>query len=416
MEDKIELLSEFLTQQLNHWVLFPLALTIMGLTSRYTAVPRPDLLMWAICGFFPVVFYFLRRKISRFPLFVLSHIGAAVLFTAVPAEGPVNRALCVICGIYYMIHSFSLRVKDIPSTPLMHPFISMGLSLLSILLLYQQKVFGWEGFYMLALTGSFGLYLIIYYLQHYLSFLSLNAGSAEYVPAKEMFSSGMGLVLGCTLFCTLILVLCTNMSRLEAIAGLLKKIMTAALGFFFSLFLKTSPETEMLPVQPQESPPFSENFPLDAMPEEPFWLWEILEKAAAAAMVCLFLYCTLRLIFRIIRFIRKHFYWNIRRQTIDMGTGVFEVREKCDNTDAERHVPEKRETGFLTPSAQIRRLYRKKVLQSGSAFRFFTPREYGRILKAEDMACIYEQARYSQKKMTRTDVKKMREAVKSPGH
>ena len=128
MEEKIELLSEFLTQQLNHWILFPLALTIMGLTSRYTAVPRPDLLMWAVCGLFPVVFYFLRTKISRFPFFVLSHTAAVCLSLAVPAQGTANRVICIVCGIYYMVHSFALRIKDVSDTPMMHPFISMGIS------------------------------------------------------------------------------------------------------------------------------------------------------------------------------------------------------------------------------------------------------------------------------------------------
>ncbi len=163
MEEKIELLSEFLTQQLNHWILFPLALTIMGLTSRYTAVPRPDLLMWAVCGLFPVVFYFLRTKISRFPFFVLSHTAAVCLSLAVPAQGTANRVICIVCGIYYMVHSFALRIKDVSDTPMMHPFISMGISLFSLLLLHQQSISGWEGFYLFPLTGCFGLYYIIYY-------------------------------------------------------------------------------------------------------------------------------------------------------------------------------------------------------------------------------------------------------------
>ncbi|MDE6167444.1 MAG: hypothetical protein K2G28_03185 [Acetatifactor sp.] len=423
MKEKIELISELLTQQLNHWILFPLALTIMGLTSSYTSVLQPDLPMWVVCGLFPVVFYILRAKISRFPLFALSHAAAVSLSMAVPAQGSVNRVICIVCGIYYMIHSFALRIKDIPVTPLMHPFMSLGISLLSMLLLHQQNAPGWDAFYLFALAGCFGLYFIIYYLQQYLTFLSLNAGSAGFVPAKEMFSSGIGLVLGYTLFCTVILTLFTNLSRLEAIAGLIKKMITGILRFFFSLFRNDQPEPEMQPIESAAPPPFSDMVPLDAAEGEPFWLWEVLEKAAVAALICLCAYCILRLVLQLIRFIRKHFFWQIRRQTVDMDTGVSEVREKCDRTktrSAKRTAP----SGFLTPSAQIRRLYRKKLLQSGPFFteghpggyRFFTAREWERILETKGMACLYEQARYSQTEMTRSDVRKMREAVKTAGY
>lgn len=420
MEEKIELLSEFLTQQLNHWILFPLALTIMGLTSHYTAISQPDLLMWAVCGLFPAVFYFLRTKISRFPFFVLSHTAAVCLSLAVPAQGTANRVICIACGIYYMVHSFALRIKNISDTPMMHPFISMGISLLSMLLLHQQSVSGWEGFYLFPLTGCFGLYFIIYYLQKYLSFLTLNAGSASFVPAKEMFSSGIGLVLGYTLLCTILLALCTNLTRLEAIAGLIKKFIIKILRFFLSFFQNVPPESEMQPMEPEAPPSFSDMLPLDAAQNEPFWLWEVLEKAAVAVLICLFAYGMLRLVIQLIRFIRKHFFWHIRRQTVDIDTGVSEVREKCGR-DKKQFPKKPAASGFLTPSAQIRRLYRKKLLQSGLAFtegsscrfRFFTAREWEHILETDGMASLYEQARYSQKEMTRSDVRKMREAVKA---
>ena len=423
MEEKIELLSEFLTQQLNHWILFPLALTIMGLTSRYTAVPRPDLLMWAVCGLFPVVFYFLRTKISRFPFFVLSHTAAVCLSLAVPAQGTANRVICIVCGIYYMVHSFALRIKDVSDTPMMHPFISMGISLFSLLLLHQQSISGWEGFYLFPLTGCFGLYYIRYYLQKYLSFLTLNAGSAGFVPAKKMFFSGIGLVLGYTLLCTILLVLFINLTRLEAIAGLIKKFIIKVLRFLLSFIRNVPPESNVQPMEPESPPSFSDMLPLDAAQNEPFWLWEVLEKAAVAVLICLFAYVMLRLVIQLIRFIRKHFFWHIRRQTVNIDTGVSEVREKCGR-DKKQLSKKPEASDFLTPSAQIRRLYRKKLLQSGPFFteshpggyRFFTAREWERILETKGMACLYEQARYSQTEMTRSHVRKMREAVKTAGN
>ena len=57
---KIQLICEVLTEQMNHWMLFPIALTIMEMTRGQTGMEKPDMLLWVLCSLFPLLFFVLR--------------------------------------------------------------------------------------------------------------------------------------------------------------------------------------------------------------------------------------------------------------------------------------------------------------------------------------------------------------------
>lgn len=59
---RLILTIEFLTMQLNHWVLFLPAMTLMGLMAGLTGSGKPDWSMWALVGLLPFLCFLIRRR------------------------------------------------------------------------------------------------------------------------------------------------------------------------------------------------------------------------------------------------------------------------------------------------------------------------------------------------------------------
>ena len=54
---RIEIVNEFLTEQMNHWMLFPLLLTVMGVMKKLLGTGDPSLALWALCSLIPLAFF-----------------------------------------------------------------------------------------------------------------------------------------------------------------------------------------------------------------------------------------------------------------------------------------------------------------------------------------------------------------------
>lgn len=62
---KIELINEWLTEQMNHWLLFPLILTFIGVTRAIAGTREPSLWLWVLFSLFPLAFFLLRYKVKN---------------------------------------------------------------------------------------------------------------------------------------------------------------------------------------------------------------------------------------------------------------------------------------------------------------------------------------------------------------
>ena len=95
------------------------------------------------------------------------------------------------------------------------------------------------------------------------------------------------------------------------------------------------------------------------------------------------------------------------------------MRENCDiikRHDWNLKIP------FIatSPKERIRQMYKKRVLASRNAFsvenksalNHYTARECGELLEREELALIYEKARYSNEECNGDDIKCMRNACK----
>lgn len=415
----VELITEFLTEQMNHWMLFPMAMTVMGLSSEYTGCTRPDFVMWLLAGFLPFLLFWARIRSGSFAVFLGIHGAGAVLALLIPSADTCSRVLCILCAAVYLIQSFYLRLKGntLYIQPF-HPAVAAGLSGAAAALLHYQGKFSWDSYYIFLLICVFALYFVIYFLKQYLDFLALNGSSTGYLPAEEMLRSGLLLVLGYTLFSTAVMALASHFTWLEGLAETIKQGLFALLRAFFSLFQEEGGQQQITPTEAAPPLLLEDGVPLP-VEEEPFWLWEILEVLLVLTLICGLLYGGIRLLVALVRFIRERFAqgpfrWKEEKEDDNNG----DIRERCEITKESGGGGRKNPFTLLSPKARVRRLYKKKLLASVLSSDFpgglslFTARESETKLQLEGMADIYERARYSDKKITNEDVRDMKNACK----
>ncbi len=416
--DKIRFVTEIMTEQMNHWLLYPLALLVAGASRNLAGEGDTMLLAWALCSLFPFCFFLIRLKVSRLVPFVLLHVGVAALSLAIPAGFLIGKVVCIFCALGYLLYSHVLRLKpDVMCPNSMHLPVGVGMGAVSIFMVHYLEIREWDNCYIFSLIGGIALYFVIYYIEHYLNFLSVNESSAGFLPAREMFCSGMGLVLAYTLLGTAILLLSSQFAWLAGILRPLKNLFIAFLRFLFSGHTMSEEEAE-IPIA-EEQP--QGNMGEMVLPEtnEPFWLWKVLEFIAIAALIVIVCTVVVLSVVKLFQLIRQYMHLHLQKEGSVEEDEAVDLREKCE---LERSTQRKRQGLFsaLSPQERVRKLYKKKLLSSAPGMTeedrnrlgIYTAREWGQKLETRRMSDIYEQARYSGREMTGADVKQMKEACK----
>ncbi len=420
-EKWIELISEFLTQQMNHWMLFCIAMTVTGALNELYPIRKPDVLMWACCSIIPLLMFFVRWKVSRFIPFTLCNMAIFAITFFIPVTVFSGRIVAVACGVGYIIHTYILRLKanDMYSETIL-PTVGVGISVFGILFLnnvYEHH--GWEAYFVFPLIGCFAAYMLIYYVNHYLSFLRLNENSTGAMPASEIFHTGMGMVVGYTAFAVMVLLFATNLPWLEAILDFLKKLVIGTIRFIVSLFSGSKGDAAPLQQQVQDEKPMQEEIGLWG--GESALFWEIMEVVAIIALAVAFVFLLWKLIVGIIRFFRERFGESFaQKKYVEIDGGYTDIREKCGLAKDDTKKGERSLFGFLSPTQRIRKLYKKKLLDYSvqlvkgekEKLALFTARESESLVGSEGMADIYEKVRYSTADITAEDVKRMKEVCK----
>ena len=196
---RLILTIEFLTMQLNHWVLFLPAMTLMGLMAGLTGSGKPDWSMWALVGLLPFLCFLIRRRQRRFAGFCGLHLVLLALALLIPTADICSRILCIFYTAYCLISSFSIRLKEreAPSaTSAFSPALMVAAAAASFLLNHFQGRPDWDRFYFFPLIGCLALYNIVCYLESYQEFLEQHRTTVGSLPAAEILRSGLPPVLG----------------------------------------------------------------------------------------------------------------------------------------------------------------------------------------------------------------------------
>lgn len=415
---KIRFVNEILTEQMNHWMLFPLALAVAGASRYLTGEGDAMLLAWCLCSLFPLLFFLIRRAVSRLIPFVLLHLAAAALSLLVPVSFPAGKAVCVLCTLGYLLYSHTLRLKhDEVFSCGLHLPAGVGMAAFSAFFVRYLEIKDWDNYYIIALIAAIALYFIIYYVEHYLDFLSVNESSAGFLPAAEMFHSGMGLVLLYTLLGTGILLLSSQFAWLSGILQPIKALLFRFLRFLFSGKGEEPGEEIEIPIIEE----LQGNGEEMTLPEatEPFWLWKVLEYLAMVILAVVICGLVVLSLVKLFQLIRQYLNLRLQKEHAVDGEETCDFREKCE---LEHNTERKRQSLFsaLSPHERIRKLYKKKLLASApqlpeedrNRMGIYTAKEWERKLETRGMSALYERARYSGQEMTGADVKRMKEACK----
>lgn len=416
--DRIVLLKEILATQMNHWFLFPVYVTLMITLGDLTGsgAPRPP--VWLLLGAIPFLLYLVRRYVRKFWLLALLHLAVIPLTLLLPAGHFSVTILHVVVGGAYICFSAYLwaRAKN-REDPRFYPLLGVGLSVAMLALQHYQGHREWDSFLIGALIVTLGIYFLLYYIEQYLHFLAANSSSAGHMPAREMFRSGMGLAVGYTALSGVVLFLVAHTDWLRGILLAIKNGIVTGLALFFSLF---SGETrEAVEETSADVADIAEDIVEGGVAEGPFWFWNIVEYVLEAVALVVLLVFLIRGSIWLIGWIRGRMRERQGGRELEQET-VWDVREACEIT---RKQPGARRFPFFSgdPKLRIRQMYRKRVLASADAFvqeqgemrpDRCTARESGRILHREQMASIYEKARYSRETCDGEDVKRMREACR----
>ena len=181
---------------------------------------------------------------------------------------------------------------------------------------------------MIALIAVIALYFIIYYIDHYLNFLAVNESSAGFLPAAEMFHSGMGLVLAYTLLAAGILVLSSQFAWLAGILQPVKALLLRFLRFLLSGKGEESEEEIEIPIIEELQ---NDNADEMTLPEatEPFWLWKVLEVIAIAVLIVVISVAVVLSLIKLFQLIRQYLNLHLQKELDAESEDACDFREKC---------------------------------------------------------------------------------------
>lgn len=409
-KEKVLFLWEILVTQMNHWILFLLGITVMGMIG----VAPPVMWHWALCSMLPFLFFLVRRYTNHFVIFMGSHILAVAVFVLLPNASIVEKIVIIICAAYYLCESFVLRIKSEERLDhVMNPMLAVGLAGLGYLLQHYQGTQDWESYYVLPVVVFLGLYFVQLYLQQYLNFMVVNESSAGHIPEKEMFRSGITLVSLFSIGASAVVLLTANIGWVGQIAQLLKLILTWIIRF---LFRGGAEEADDSPIEEQELIPEQDAGFMPIEDAEPALFWVILEKIIMTLVWVGLIAICIWGIYSLVNFLYKRFSRNLEKDEEEEPQSIIDVREKCE---VERKKKERRSPfEFLSTKERIRRIYRKEVWAqrmqlvtdgSPSFLKLLTARECGEKMERSALSESYEKARYSNAECTAEDIRRAKE-------
>ncbi len=409
-KEQIWMAREFLVTQMNHWPLFALVVTILGIGYG----GPPVLWAWMLCSLLPFVLFLFRRYSKHFWLLLLGHVICGVSVGLLPCGSVMQQVLLKLVVAGYLIRSFMIRIKtEHQREEGMYPAVSVSIIAASLLFMNYKGMPGMDSYYVGAALVSLGCFFLKHYLERYLNFLVVNDSSTGHIPAQEMFRSGLFLAILYSAFGMVFLGLTANVGWLSGIMGYVKKGFLWLLKKIFSGSAVEEEPQEFLPeigdgLEDGMFPPQEEG--------EPFWFWVFLEKLILIALACAVAVGTVLLLRHLILFLIERF----RRKAVlaaETPGDVVDVRERC-----ETEKPAKSGTSFfpfLHPRERIRRIYKRRVQEGRGAIlgnrsgglEYLTARTCADRLNQELLGDIYEKARYSQEECTMEDVRALKEEL-----
>lgn len=274
----------------------------------------------------------------------------------------------------------------------------------------------WEIHYLAMALIYLVCYIMYFYLSQYEQFIILNRLSASNIPELEIFHFGLKrtyFFIGLSLLFTVpLLTSALIMKLINRCKALLYRSIQSFI-FWTQTWELTPSKTETIENATASGSSISMEDILSQYENNPslYAFWLFLEKILYVVLVLAFIfacYIVLRRIFRcLLAYFRKR---NLVKDTVILSNR--DVREHCDIEKLEH--TSKQSFSFYDYRTRIRRLYRKRILQSKgvligtrnvSELEYMTPKECCDKISEPMLQQMYEKAKYSSEKITAKDYK-----------
>lgn len=404
------LVREFLITQMNHWVLFMMAVTILGLSGN----EKPDIIRWCLLSIFPGLLYLIRRKLSKVLPFTISHTALAVIMWFLLKSSNMTAAvLFTLCLVFYLVNSVYIKVcSDNDMNRPLPPAVAVAIGALALFIQHSQGHQDWDIYYMIPLVVFLCFYYLCYYMEKYLYFVRVNESSTGHMPKAEIFRSGIGLTTIFTLFGAAVFLMAANV---EWFSVILAKIREA----LYALLKMLSTGASVLEEVPWAEAAVDESGFMELQEyAQSHWIWEVLGKVFLVMMTGILLFLLLLCIYRIIKVLVRFLKEGFDKKKIpaeNKTEAVVDIREKIVISKSKKE--RKSRFGFLTAQEKIRRIYQKAVVRRKSDMAagdvifpgIFTARELDEMMDLGELTGLYEKARYSHYECTKEDVKEAKQ-------
>lgn len=404
--EKILLVWELFVTQMNHWILFLIPVTVLGIAQRES----PTVWIWMLMGVLPYLFFLVRKFTNHFLIFVLAHGIAAAGFIWIPYKDIIEQIAVYVFVAIYLIWSFCIRLKsENRQDPAMGPALATGLPaglfLLQTLLGYRE----WQGYYMFALILYWCLNYLQMYLERYEYFLVVNDSSTTNIPQRAIFWSGLELAGIFTAAVTVLLMILSGIGSDISILGKIKWLLATFINWAVGDAGRTPPAPEA-PEESVNTTPDSPSMPFESTGPALFWV--ILQKITIVAVVLGSIVLVGYAVYKAVTYLKNRFRIKLTRIQEAEEADVKDFREKVQ---IERIQKEKGSVfSFFQPRDRIRRIYKKEIWamrwkitreDASEVLKKMTARECGEKAERKELAQIYEKARYSQYECTSEDIR-----------
>lgn len=415
-EQRLNYFRVFVLTQMNYIPCFCILMLAAGIMGA-EEVPAGILLAPGVFSFW---LYLIRMKCEGMLSFTLGHLLSLLFLWFLLncfSSGNLLFLMFLVLAAYTGLSVYYKAGKPDREPSCISPVAGIAIMVMTY---FVQNTYGNRKFQTVLFLISAG-YLCLHFLYNYLSnfitFLILNRTSTGHMKEKQLFSAGMAMVGGYTLFTGLTLIFCTDPGAGDRLAAWLKALCFRFLRWIASLlskentgeYVEETPPQTMVDIEPR------------SQGEETISAWpEIVRTILDALVIILFLVIVAAAV-----------YWLIKAFIALFKKRSEEAGPRKDTKERIAHVKKiKNDTGDnkkrifyrFSPNAKIRRVYgelaskyRKKLEQEkGKPAEASTARENCRVLAVnnppagEQLAQLYEKARYSNQSCNKKEVKEAR--------
>ena len=399
--------------QLNHWMLAPIVQFLIVIWSRMieaeTNLEFPYL-FWLLESCIPFYFLWVRAKFKKVIPSVIMHMLILVPVPVFILVTPDFWGFHFIAVIGYCIYSISHRFnREKVEDGMFSAFAGIIIFGVMTFFLLTLKMHAELEEMILLMMPLLGLYFICYFLVNVNTCLQMGKETVERIPHKQIVKTGLFTVVS---FSVIVVGITFLMTRFEEVS-VVSTFLQSGLRWIVSVLLFVITNMDKL---------FKDQEELARMPQPELvpgrdtnWLTELFNHLITVGFILLIIYVLFAFVRTLFRFIRRK-----REQVVvEELDGAQDVHEKLAVKSYREAIREFLQS--FTPEEKIRRYYRKTMIahskeltgMSGAEeLRFLTARDCAAKLENDEIAYIYEKARYSTQECTPEDARNMKNACK----